>query len=116
MQRFGGLVMGNVNHAVHQSKPSTTMMKSTHHMSRTINGGHSQNPGRLGFPYRLPPHDPVTPRVSQILPLAAPFQTFHPEFVGAGVALPIISSEINQNTNSPLMTVANMYLFRLTDK
>jgi len=74
-------------------------------MSRAIHGGYRQRPGGLGLAGLPAVKGPFTPRIRQILRLPDPFQTFHPKLVGTGVTLPIVCSEVNQNSDAPLTTI-----------
>ena len=76
-------------------------------MTGTIHGGYRQQPGGFGLARLLTTDGPVTPLVSKILRLPAPFQSFDPKFVGTGVALPVIRSKVNQDPD-PSLTTANM--------
>jgi len=79
----------------------------TYHMTGAIHGCHRQQPRGFRLTRLLTTDGPVTPLVSKILRLPTPFQTFDPEFVGASVALPVICSEVNQDSDPPL-TKANV--------
>ena len=68
---------------------------TTYHMAGGIHGGYRQKPGGFSLADLLVTDGPATPRVSQILRLPTPFQTFDPKFVGTGVALPVIRPEVN---------------------
>ena len=78
------------------------MNEMTYHMASAIHGGYRQQPRGFGLARLLTTDGPVTPPVSKILRLPTPFQTFDPKFVGAGVALPVVRSKVNQDSDPPL--------------
>jgi len=83
----------------------------TYHMTGAIHGGYRQRPGGFGLPRLLTTDGPVTPRVGKVLNLPAPFKLFDPKFVGAGVALPVIRSKVDQDSDPPLTTNVSAWTF-----
>ena len=87
---------------IHQSRQMIYGWEMTYHMAGTIHGGYRQQSGGFGLTRLLTTDGPVAPRVSEVLRLPTPLQTFDPKFVSAGVALPVIRSQVNQDSDPPL--------------
>jgi len=73
-------------------------------MTRAIHGGYRQQPGGFGLSRLITSDGPVAPGAGKVLRLPAPFQAFDPKFVSAGVALPIIRPEVDQDPDPSLIT------------